>query len=248
MKSNNPAEWHNVKHFSASQCNSFIHSHALWLAQIAGMKSKVGPAAFRGTAVGIAAAWLGEGKGGADSALAAAEQSYFKELHKSGISKDSPAAIKEYNLIVNTVQMLRTGWTDKVIESERRIEFMLGDIPIPFIGYVDMICDNKLIELKSKAVTTNKLDAAANMQAALYQEATGLEAEVYYTGPKGITIFKVDHAAGIRRAKQAANAMLNILSLSNDINEIIRLYFRPDPDDWRIGEHEMQFFNSILGE
>ena len=244
----NPADWHNLKHFSASQCNTFIHSHALWLAGVAGMKSKVGPAAFRGTAVGIAAAWIGEGKGGKDSALAAAEQSFFKELRNNHIPQDDPKAVKEHKLIETTVNMLASGWTDKVIESERRIDFMLGDIPIPFVGYVDMICDNKLIELKSKAVTTNKLDAAANMQAALYQEATGIEAEVYYTGPKGITIFKVDHAAGIRRAKQAANAMLNILSLSQDINEIIRLYFRPDPDDWRIGEHEMQFFNSILGE
>jgi hypothetical protein len=63
-----------------------------------------------------------------------------------------------------------------------------------------------------------------------------------------MTIFKVDHAAGISRAKQAANAMLNILSLSTDTKEIIRQYFRPNPDDWMIGESEMQFFNSIIGE
>jgi len=248
MKSNDPFSWHGVEHISANQINTLIHSQALWLARVAGYRAKVGASAFRGTAIGVAAQILGT-TGDKEVATLAAEKTYKSELKKSGIDPDDNAAVKEHKIVTSTTEMLcNGGWTDKVLEAERKIELRLPDIPVPIIGYVDMVCEDKLIELKSKAVTTNKIDAAANMQAAIYQEATDLPAEVYYTSPKGMTIFKVDHAAGINRVKRAAQNMLNILSLSSDTEEIIRLYFHPNPDDWRVGESEMQFFNRVFGD
>jgi hypothetical protein len=248
MNSNNPADWHDLKHFSAHQMNLAIHSPALWLARVAGFKSTVGASAFRGTAIGIAAQILGT-TGDKEVAILAADEAYKEELKKANIPLSDSKAKKEHKVVTDTTAMLANGgWCDKVDSAEKKIELTFDEVPIPIIGYVDMICPDKLIELKSKAIATNKLDAAANMQAAIYQEATGLPAEVYYTSPKGMTIFKVDHAAGINRAKKAAQQMLNILSLSTDAKEIIRLYFHPNPDDWRVGEAEMQFFNSIIGD
>lgn len=247
MNSNDPFSWHGVDHISASQINTLIHSQALWLARVAGYKAAVGASAFRGTAIGVAAQILGT-TGDKEVAALAAEKTYKTELKKNGIATDSDAAVKEHKIVTSTTDMLCGSWTDKVLEAERKIELRLPDIPVPIIGYVDMVCEDKIIELKSKAVTTNKMDAAANMQAAIYQEALGLPAEVYYTSPKGMTIFKVEHSAGINRVKRAAQNMLNILSLSKDTEEIIRLYYHPNPDDWRVGEAEMQFFNSIFGE
>ena len=247
MNSNDPFSWHGVDHISAGQINTLIHSQALWLARVAGYKATVGASAFRGTAIGVAAQILGT-TGDKEVATLAAEKTYKTELKKSGIAPDDSAAVREHKIVTSTTEMLCGSWSDKVLEAERKIELRLPDIPVPIIGYVDMVCEDKIIELKSKGVATNKIDAAANMQAAIYQEALGLPAEVYYTSPKGMTIFKVDHAAGINRVKRAVQNMLNILSLSKDTEEIIRLYYHPNPDDWRVGESEMQFFNRVFGD
>ena len=180
MKLNDPFSWHGIDHISANQINTLIHSQALWLARVAGYKATVGASAFRGTAIGVAAQILGT-TGDKEVATLAAEKTYKAELKKFGIAPDDSAAVKEHKIVTSTTEMLCGSWADKVLEAERKIELRLDDIPVPIIGYVDMVCEDKIIELKSKAVTTNKIDAAANMQAAIYQEATGLPAEVCIT-------------------------------------------------------------------
>ena len=245
---NNSFETHGLDHISAAQINSFIYSPYLWLCRVANLDKSFGASMFRGKAIGIAAAHIGENNGGKHSALALAEQTYFKELKDNGIPQDDPKAQKELGLVQRTVEMLSHSFDEKVIESEREVWVELDDIPVPIKGYVDMLCEDKIIELKSKPSTQSSLEHSANLQASVYQEALGLDAYVYYAYPKGVSIFKANHAVGISRAKQTAFAMQNILSLSSDVHEIIRMYFRPNPDDYRIGDVELDFYNSIIGE
>jgi len=246
--SNNPFETHGLDHISAAQINSYYHSLFLWLCRVANLDKSFGASMFRGKAIGIAAAHIGERKGGKHSALALAEQTYFKELKNSNIPQDDPKAEKELGLVQRTVEMLSHSFDEKVIESEKEVWVELDDIPVPIKGYIDMVCEDKIIELKSKASTQSSLEHSANLQASIYQQALGLDAYVYYAYPKGVSIFKANHAVGISRAKQAAFAMQNILSLSSDVHEIIRMYFRPNPDDYRVGDVELNFYNSIYGE
>tara|TARA_R100000773_G_scaffold28200_1_gene24279 strand:+ start:168 stop:917 length:750 start_codon:yes stop_codon:yes gene_type:complete len=247
MLSNDPFKTHGLDHISASQINTFIHSPFLWACRVANIDNPVGASAFRGSAVEAAAIAIGQNKLGKHSALAHAEHKYFRELGKAGITLDDPKAKKELDLVRRIVEMLSNSFDDTVIESQKEISIQLDDIPVPITGYADMICTDKIIELKTKAATQTKLEYSANLQASIYQEALGLDAYIYYVYPKGYTTFKANHEDGIRRIKQTARAMHNILSLSNDIEEIIRSYLRPNPDDFRVNDVHVEFFNSIIG-
>ena len=252
MIRNNSFETHGLDHISPSQINSFIYSPYLWLCRVANLDKSFGVSMFRGKAIGVAAAHIGEKnvskKEFSFSALELAEHRYFIELGKAGITLDDPKAQKELGLVQRTVEMLSQSFDEKVIESEREVWVELDDIPVPIKGYVDMLCEDKIIELKSKPSTQSSLEHSANLQASVYQEALGLDAYVYYAYPKGVSIFKANHAAGISLAKQAAHKMQNILSLSSDVQEIIRMYFLPNSDDYRVGDVELDFYNSIYGE
>lgn len=248
MLSNDPFNTHGLDHISASQINTFIHSPFLWACRVANVHNPVGISAFRGSAVEAAAIAIGQKKLGKHAALATAEQKFFKELKYADISQDDDKVKKELSTITRTVEMLVQSFDDDVIESQKEISLELNDIPVPITGYADMICTDKVIELKTKAQTQSKLEYSANLQASIYQEALGLDAYVYYVYPKGYTTFKANHADGIRRVKQTAHAMQNILSLSSDIHEIIRNYLRPNLDDFRVNDVHVEFFNSIYGE
>ncbi len=248
MLSNDPFNTHGLDHISASQINTYIHSPFLWACRVANINNPVGVSAFRGSAVEAAAIAIGQKKLKKHAALATAEQKFYKSLKYSDISQDNEKAKKELSIITRTVEMLAQSFDENVIESQKEISLELDEIPVPITGFVDMICDNKIIELKTKAQTQSKLEYSANLQASIYQDALGLDAYVYYAYPKGITIFKANHAEGIRRVKQTAKAMQNILSLSNDIHEIIRMYLRPNPDDFRVNDVHVEFFNSIYGD
>ena len=239
---NNAFEVHNIDHLSASTINLFISQPAMCLLKLTGYKSEVGASAWRGSAVdktltdAISFADMTE-----ETAISNAHK-LFNE-YKYDADVDPEKVKKELSITERCIKsafwyLLPDYRGKQLIGSQGKIEVMLDDVPVPFIGYYDWLFQDKVVDLKTKGQRTSKPDISHKRQLALYEKATGKKPSVVYISPNEVKEFSIDDSKNhLENMRTAALALEKILSFSDDIEECCRLLY-PDFDNWMWSEQD----------
>lgn len=253
----NSLERHGITHLSASSVNLFIAQPALWCASyLMGKRPPVGPAAHRGTAIecGVEAGLF-------DPELPVAEcqklaQAKFHTLTR--LSAD-PRIEKERGCIDGSVEValaeLRQYGVPEKPEGEDRQSKLVIDLPgvcVPVWGFLDFLWPQHGIigDLKSVGRIPSGISAAHARQGALYlRHGSNLQMRFLYVSGKKIAVYVLeDAAAHLASFTQAAQAIEQLLSLSDDPEKITRC-FAPDLSSFYWGDQSARrIAQEIWGE
>jgi len=239
---NNVFEKHNIDHLSASTINLFIAQPAMCLLKLTGYKSQVGASAWRGSSVDKT---LTTALQFDDMTLEVAKSNAEKTFNTYRYDEDieTDKIKKELSITEKCIDrafedLLPKYRGKELIGSQGKIEVMLDDVPVPFIGYYDWLFEDKVIDLKTKGQRTNKPDTSHKRQLALYERATGKKPYVIYVSPNEIKEFSIDDSKDhLENMRTASLALEKILSFSDDIQECCRVLY-PDFDHWIWSEQD----------
>ena len=241
----NSFEKHGVEYVSATLANGWIDQPALTLLKIAGIRDgEAGPAAWRETsaehAMNVAAEQdmdLGD--------LVKVAQSKFDEIHGRAEESHNPDKVgKERKALADYttqgVTFLRD-WMGEGVKTplmQGKIRFELDDLPVPILGYYDMLFENPnyVVDIKTSASRPRQPPYAHARQLAIYWAATGAEPWLWYVNRTGVSTFTVHKPdAYLRQFVNAIKSLERILSVSDDIFECCQFVY-PDIDHWKWGD------------
>ena len=233
MPSNSPFENHGITHLSASQINSWIGDPAGYLAGLAGLTSRFGPAAWRGTAVekGIQAAVTGD-----PDYLLVARASFEKEnIANQGFFADVTIN-KEYSAMDDYIRhglSLYNNFGPPAFY-QQKIVHELDDLEIPFVGYIDFLYDDQIRDTKTTARKPSNLTHNAARQLSIYNWAyPDKECWVDYITPREVVSWKVHDVKFYQdQVLSVALGLRKFLSTSDSTIELCRMFY-PNFDDWK---------------
>tara|TARA_A100001015_G_C14988563_1_gene712688 strand:+ start:1049 stop:1807 length:759 start_codon:yes stop_codon:yes gene_type:complete len=241
MKNNAYAK-HNIDYLSANTINTFISQPAMALLKLWGYRSQVGASAWRGNAIDkTLTTALQFDDMTIEVAKSNAEKTFNTYRHDEDIDTDKIK--KELSITERCIEkafedLLPEYRSKELIGSQGKIEVMLDDVPVPFIGYYDWLFEDKVVDLKSKGQRTSKPDTSHKRQLALYEKGTGKKPYVIYVSPNEIKEFSIDDSKDhLENMRTASLALEKILSFSDDIQECCRLLY-PDFDHWMWSEQD----------
>mgnify|MGYP003132538091 CR=1 FL=1 len=239
---NNAFEKHHIDHLSATTINLFISQPAMCLLKLSGYRSEVGASAWRGSAVDKTLTnALSFDDMTEDIAISNAKKLFDEYQNDSKI--DPEKVKKELSITERCIKsafwyLLPDYRGKELIGSQGKIEVMLDDVPVPFVGYYDWLFADKVVDLKTKGQRTNNPDTSHKRQLALYEKATGKKPYVVYISPNEVKEFSIDDSKNhLENMRTAALALEKILSFSDDIEECCRLLY-PDFDHWIWSEQD----------
>jgi len=247
--SNNPFEKHNVGHLSASSINEFITNPQRWILHVSGFRDRFGiPAMWRGTAVDKALTISIEEPDVSDAQIIAWAQNYFDEEHKGAISDRIPVnSIKAESERDNLSRYLTPAIPHfrslgKPLASQKKIKLEFEELPIPIIGYLDLLYDGVVRDIKTVGRLPTKVPTATCRQLSIYATAENCIPIVDYvhatkTASKVVVMPVENVDAHMVVVRQAATNMMRLLSYSDSIQEVASLMI-PDLDDWRWSDGE----------
>ncbi len=223
----NPFEVHDIQHLSPSSCNLFTNSIAMFvLEKCMKKRSKVGAAAYRGTAVeaGVVEGLL---NGTSDEECAALAKAEFDKL--TALSGDNRRE-KEAGAIGDMVKM---GLTElrpygKPTSTQGKIEYKVEGLMVPMIGFYDIEWANHgiLTDLKTTHALPSKISTSHARQVALYCAARGnnLDARLTYVTPKKAATYHLENVdQHVQALGRIALTIQRFLSISNDPAELAAL-------------------------
>jgi len=219
-----PFRTHGIEHLSASSLNSWVMDPAMWAMQrLAGKKVPVGYAAHRGTAseTGIVAGLLEP-----ERPIIECQQIALEQYDNLTFNVKDTKSAKERAAIPGIVEqgvnkLRKAGIPDEI---QQRIEVMLPDVPVPFLGFVDLGWTQHAIRLDIKSKTRMPMDIepAHRRQVALYIHGTNMSGRVAYFSPtQDMVCILEDSARHLEELRQIAIRLGNWLSLSNDRDKLI---------------------------
>ena len=223
----NPFEAYGIQHLSPSSCNLFTSSPAMFVLQkCMGVRSPVGAAAHRGTAV---EAGIVEGlmNGVDDAACIKVAQSEFNKL--AAFTSDSRRE-KEENALPDMVKMglaeLRP--YGKPTATQGKIEYQIEGLAVPMIGFFDLEWGNHgiLTDIKTTHALPSKISTNHARQVALYCASRGnnLSARVTYVTPKKSATYHLENVdQHVQALAQIALTIQRFLSVSDDAKELAKL-------------------------
>ena len=248
---NDPFQQHGVKNLSASSINEYIANPARWILHVSGFRDRQGvPAMWRGIAV--------------DKALSRA--AFEQSISEAQILQ---WAIDEFDARYDAAQSADVIISQKKAESEReslarflqpaishfrelgipqatqkKIELQFEELPIPIIGYLDLLYDGVVRDIKSVNRLPSKVPDATSRQLAIYayaEECTPVIDYVHATKTQSQVVVKpvLDIEHHMMVVRRAALNMMNLLSYSSDISQVASLLV-PDLDDWRWSDGERE--------
>lgn len=232
---------HGVEYLSASTINLWIAQPALCLLKIAGIRDgEAGPAAWRGNAIDrVAAAIAAEPKTSATNLKKIGSDVYKTSIEKALDNHDQEKIESERKMIDPMIEQCIKFYGSlegKFKEEQGRVNVRVGDCPVPWVGYFDLLYEDKVRDVKSVGRTTNKLTSSAARQASIYALGTGREPWVDYVSKTAVNPFKVNNVSQrLREMERAAFTLERTLSFSDDIFECCRCVF-PDMDSFYWGE------------
>ena len=253
---NNPFEAHGVEHLSPSSINQFISSPCHWLMKVAGHKIQSNPAMWRGTAVdeGVCASIFDDDslENKQDKARMIARQSFTREEDFAKHDVDRLKADKEYEKLNNYVDVAVLCYDNigkKPLETQKKVEVEFEELPIPIIGFIDVLYDDHLRDIKTMGRFTDKVPSNISRQLSVYAyaEKKPAFADFVFTNTKGShvdshEITDVDKHIGV--VKKVAYSMMNVLSYSDDIRTVASLMY-PDFDHWMWSDHDKEFATQL---
>ncbi len=234
----NPFESHEIAHLSASTCNMFASSPAMFvLTKVLKRPNVVGAAAHRGTAVedGISAGLKDHSLDPLQCAGIALDK--FKMLTAlSGDSRLEKERTSVPDMVKQGLQALRPYGVPSSMQGEIRYE--INGLAVPFIGYYDFEWDNGqrkiLIDLKTTHALHSEISNAHARQLALYHAARGGESDpqIAYVTPKKHAIYRLENpSAHVKALLQIGLSIQKFLSITKDPGELASLVV-PDVDSF----------------
>ena len=240
----NSFEKHDVHHLSPSSINEFITCPQKWLLKVAKLNDRTGsPAMWRGTAIDKAVTMAIKESLNDEQAIDAATSVYSECVAKDSSSFiDQKAEEKRQKELMSLRGYMEAALPHyrglgAPIEAQQKIEIIEPDIPVPIIGYVDLVYPTLIRDIKTVSRMPSSLPQTAGRQMAIYAKATKKLPVLDYINAtktqKRVVVMAVsDPDYHYDVAMQAARAMEKILSISDDIQEVASLLI-PDLDDWR---------------
>ena len=239
---NNPFEVHGIKHLSASAINQFITNPASWILKVSGHRGISNPAMWRGTAVDDAISWSFDYEGSDIAAPINKALNIFDEQwiqHKKSNDYDYEKVKLERGNIERYLKVAMPFYSKlgKPQECQKRIEVEFEDIPVPIIGYIDLQYEGITRDIKTTGRLMSKTPSTICRQLSLYayaEDSIPYADFIHVTKAKAevVSIEITDIEKRVDELKKAAFAMMNVLSYSDDINQVASLFY-PDFDDWR---------------
>lgn len=248
---NDPFEAHNVNHLSASAINEFIANPQRWILHVSGYRDNEGiPAMWRGIAVDKALSracfepdispeqiiqWAyDEFDERADQAKQSGQPFYHNraEAERSNLERYMTPAIPHFRSL------------GAPLASQKKIKLEFEELPIPIIGYLDLLYDGVVRDIKSVSRLPKSVPNSTCRQLAIYATAEDCAPIVDYVHANKtqsqvvvMPVLDIEHHMNVVR--RAANNMMNLLSYSSDIRQVASLMI-PDLDDWRWSDGERE--------
>lgn len=245
MKNNNPFKVHGIEHLSASAINQFITNPASWILKVSGHRGIPNPAMWRGTVIDDAICKSFENDLSIEKKLhrsiTNSEYDYdsLYEYHNATHDYDIDAVDKERNNLQRYLEVAIPFYAKlgKPQECQKRIEVEFDDIPVPVIGYIDLQYDGITRDIKTTGRLMSKVPSTICRQLSLYafaEESIPYADFIHVTKTKAevVSIEITDVRKRVIELRKAALSMMNVLSYSDDINQVASLFY-PDFDDWR---------------
>ena len=230
---NNPFEKYGVDYLSPSSINKFRKDPAKWLVNISGYKDAIySPAISFGIAIetGIAHGCMTSAPiyECTNSALREYDRIYEKMIADNYQDYDyDKCRLKQMQLgpvLEKIIPLYRKH--GKPVSVQERVELHV-DLPIPIIGYIDMLYDHSVRDLKTTGIIP-KVRQDYNFQLALYSTAKSVPPfidAVYVTKTKTelhtFPIANVDYWFG--ELVNIGHKMMRLLSFSSDVKEVAHM-------------------------
>ncbi len=248
---NNPFERHNVGHLSASSINEYITNPQRWLLHVSGYRDNIGiPAMWRGTAVDKAITKAIEEPNISDAQIIRWAENCYDDLFDATLeekifvddikAQNEKSALTKY--LTPAIPHFRS--LGEPIDSQKKIKLELDDIDVPIIGYLDLLYEDCVRDIKTVSRLPSSMLDTVSRQLSIYGVAENKKPIVDYVHAtktqSQVVVREVQHIDyHISVVKKAAYNMGKILSISNDIAEIANLLI-PDLDDWKWSNGERQ--------
>lgn len=231
---NNPFADHGVEYLSPTSINKFRKNPAKWLVNIAGYKDRFySPAMSYGTCIeqGITYGCF-DHNATVQDCIDATNLEYKKIYNKVAETKaeyDFDACAKKREMTEDTISAMLPLFRSfgKPTDAQLRVEHEIEDLPIPMIGYIDLLYENCVRDIKTTGIKP-KPKKDYQYQLSFYAKATGVTPVVdcIYVPrtKKELHSFEVvDIEQNWNEIKRIANKMMRLLALSSDISEVCYL-------------------------
>lgn len=189
----NPFQRHNIKHLSASSLGLFRAQPALWvLKYLANFREDAGPAAWRGSAVeGGFTRWLYEPNCTENDCLGTAHATFMASCQGELSDEIDAERANIGPMLTQAITTFPNRTTP--IAKQLRVETWLDGLAIPLVGYVDILHDGLLTDLKTTKACPSEAKPDHKRQVALYVHARGMkeDAQLFYVTGKKSALYKV---------------------------------------------------------
>ena len=260
MNKNDPFDAHGIEHLSPSSFNTFLDDKAMWIMRyLFGYKNGGGPAMWRGNAIdgGVGAYFGFEDKLYSTSECIDLVKLYY-ETDKKRCRADFPTqSIDEKKYIEEEHRLERyfktaVNFYDDIgvpLDYQKKIELQLPDIPVPIIGFIDLLYEDSIRDIKTTARSPSKVSDAHARQVSVYAKAENripiLDYVVVTAKEEKVVTHEVKNVdRNIKIVEQIAYSIMQFLSYSNDKHELANSCY-PNLDDWKWGEDEINFAKTI---
>lgn len=242
-KMTNAFQRHGIDHLSASHLNLFVQQPAMWAVNyLLKRRTPVGPSAHRGTAIecGIEAGCF-------DPAMPLVEcqRIGMEKFHSLTRLNSDPRVEKEREMIapaieIGLAELRQYGLPEKPADGrQHKIELILDGVPIPIIGYLDLLFPQHglLVDIKTTSRIPSEMTEAHSLQGAIYSAAMGNhEVRFAYLSGKKISVYVLaEPASHLARITRTAQAIERFLTLSDD-GELLTKCFAPDMSSFYWGD------------
>lgn len=243
MASNNPFEVHGISHLSVSNINLFVTDKAKWIAQyLFKMRDETSPSAIRGNVLEHCLSLIKNNDEEIRSHSVFVEnhvlhKKFNEECIGNGFDLDDEKVKKEADKLLKYFENMYVCFKDwkNFNQYQQKIVLNIWDLPIPFIGYVDFISGDNLIDLKTTRAMPSEPSQGHKRQLAMYQMAhQNKNCSLYYVTPtkfNGFTYDKKELEYYSNQTQRVCYAIQKFLSISNDKEELASLVY-PDYDSW----------------
>jgi len=254
MNSNNPFETHDITHLSASSINTYIQDPCMFIMRyLYNHKGASNPAMWRGTVVdeGIGEALTSNKSNKKIIANSIARYDGLYNYHKQNTNINLDKLSKERELIPRYLDIAIPYYQEmgEPVSYQKEVNLFLDDIPVPILGYIDVQYEGLVRDIKTVSRLPSVIPDTVNRQLSIYAVAEDCDAMVdyvYVTTKKAemisMQVKNIDEH--IKTVRSVANAIMNLLSYSNDKNQIAKLFY-PNFDSWLWGEDEIKLAKTI---
>jgi hypothetical protein len=231
-----PFARHGIHHLSPSSLNTFAASPAMFVMEkLFKMRSPVGPAAHRGTAVedGVVHGLMDHDAPLQDCIDIALSR--FRTL--TAFSRD-PRRDKEEagipGMVEQAIAEMRP-W-GKPTSTQGKVEMKVDGLEIPILGYYDLLYEDlgRIVDLKTAHTLASSVKTTHARQVSLYKAciSDNFSAGLLYVTPKKRHVLELEnHRAHLGALEKIAFTLRNFLSVSDD-RDVLKSIVAPDTDSF----------------